>query len=51
MLELPEIERVVVLVDDLDRCLPDAIVAALEATKLVLSVPKMAFVMRSTGGW
>jgi hypothetical protein len=41
MLELPEIERVVVLVEGLDRCLPDAVVAALEAMKLVLSVPKM----------
>ena len=45
MQELPEIERVVVLVDDLDRCLPGTVVATLEAVKLFLSVPKMAFVL------
>jgi hypothetical protein len=43
--ELPEVERVVVLVDDLDRCLPPTVVAALEAMKLFLSVRKMAFVI------
>ena len=43
--ELPEIERIVVLVDDLDRCLPSTVVATLEAVKLFLSVPKMAFVL------
>lgn len=37
--------RVVVLVDDLDRCLPAATVATLEAIKLFLSVKKMAFVI------
>lgn len=45
MQELPDIERVVVLVDDLDRCLPPTVVATLEAVKLFLSVPKMAFVL------
>lgn len=45
MAELEEIERVVVLVDDLDRCLPDTVVAALEAIKLFLSVRKMGFVI------
>lgn len=43
--DLPEVERVVVLVDDLDRCLPDSVVATLEAIKLFLSVEKMAFVV------
>lgn len=43
--DLTEIERVVVLVDDLDRCLPETVVATLEAVKLFLSVPKMAFVL------
>lgn len=43
--DLPAVRRVVVLVDDLDRCLPDAVMATLEAIKLFLSVPKMAFVM------
>jgi KAP-like P-loop domain-containing protein len=45
MAELEEIDRVVVLVDDLDRCLPETVVAALEAIKLFLSVEKMAFVL------
>ncbi|MFL5844466.1 MAG: P-loop NTPase fold protein [Solirubrobacteraceae bacterium] len=45
MLELPDIARVVVLVDDLDRCLPPTVVSSLEAVKLFLSVPKMAFVL------
>jgi hypothetical protein len=45
MSELPSIQRVVVLVDDLDRCLPATVVATLEAVKLFLSVPKMAFVL------
>jgi KAP family P-loop domain len=43
--DLPEITRVVVLVDDLDRCLPTSVIAALEAIKLFLSVQKMAFVI------
>jgi hypothetical protein len=42
---MPEIERVVVIVDDLDRCLPHAVIATLEAIKLFLSVEKMAFVL------
>jgi energy-coupling factor transporter ATP-binding protein EcfA2 len=43
--DFPEIKRVVVVVDDLDRCLPPAVIAALEAIKLFLSVEKMAFVL------
>jgi hypothetical protein len=39
------VTRVVVLVDDLDRCLPETVVATLEGIKLFLSVPKMAFVV------
>jgi hypothetical protein len=42
---LTHIDRVVVLVDDLDRCLPAAVMATLEAIKLFLSVPKMVFVL------
>jgi hypothetical protein len=37
--------RVVVLVDDVDRCLPEVAIGVLEAIKLFLSVPKMAFVI------
>lgn len=40
-----DVNRVVVLVDDLDRCLPSAVLATLEAMKLFLAVPKMAFVV------
>ncbi|MGN5734716.1 KAP family P-loop NTPase fold protein [Arthrobacter psychrochitiniphilus] len=42
---LPELDRVVVLVDDLDRCLPPAVMATLEGIKLFLAVPKMVFVL------
>ncbi len=45
MKELEEVSRVIVLVDDLDRCLPPTVVASLEAIKLFLSVKKMAFVV------
>jgi len=43
--QLDGIERVIVLVDDLDRCLPETVVMTLEAIKLFLSVEKMAFVI------
>lgn len=42
---IPNVERVVVLVDDLDRCLPDAVTATLEAIKVFLSTEKMVFVL------
>lgn len=42
---LPGTRSVVVLVDDLDRCMPSATVATLEAIKLFLSVPGMVFVI------
>jgi hypothetical protein len=40
-----DIDKVIVLVDDLDRCSPESVVAILEAIKVFLSVPKMAFVL------
>jgi KAP family P-loop domain len=43
--DLMPLTRVVVLVDDLDRSLPDTVVETLEAIKLFLSVKKMAFVI------
>ncbi len=43
--DLAPLERVVVLVDDLDRSLPDTVVETLEAIKLFLSVKRMAFVI------
>ncbi len=42
---LTQLNRVIVLVDDLDRSLPDTVVETLEAIKLFLSVEKMAFVI------
>lgn len=42
---LGDLMRVIVLVDDLDRSLPDTVVETLEAIKLFLSVEKMAFVI------
>jgi len=45
MAEPEQIRRVVVLVDDLARCLPPTVVATLEAIKLFLSVEKMGFVI------
>lgn len=43
--DLGNVRRVVVLVDDLDRCLPDTVVETLETIRLFLAVPKMAFVI------
>ena len=37
--------KIVVLIDDLDRCLPHHIIENLEAIKLFLNVPKTAFVI------
>lgn len=42
---LEHISRVVVLVDDLDRCLPDTVVESLEAVRLFLSAKGMSFVI------
>jgi len=42
---LQHISRVVVLVDDLDRCLPETVVDTLEAIRLFLSVKGMSFVI------
>jgi len=43
--ELEHVARVVVLVDDLDRCLYPTVVDTLETIRLFLAVPKMAFVI------
>ncbi|MFN8560037.1 MAG: P-loop NTPase fold protein, partial [Dehalococcoidia bacterium] len=43
--DLSHIRRVVVLVDDLDRCLPETVIDSLETMRLFLSVPKMSFVI------
>ncbi|GAB7003954.1 hypothetical protein JCM18899A_14260 [Nocardioides sp. AN3] len=43
--ELAHVRRVAVLVDDLDRCLANTVVETLEAIRLFLSVPRMAFIV------
>jgi hypothetical protein len=43
--ELNHVKRVVILVDDLDRCLPETVIETLEAIRLFLAVPKMSFVL------
>lgn len=45
LLQEAKIERLVVLIDDLDRCLPPTIIQTLEAIKLFLSVGNVAFVV------
>lgn len=42
---LAHIARVVVLVDDLDRCLPNTVVETLEAIRLFLSAKGMSFII------
>jgi predicted KAP-like P-loop ATPase len=45
MLAKSDIESLVILIDDLDRCLPERIIETLEAIKLFVAVPKTAFVL------
>jgi hypothetical protein len=45
MLEKTEISSLIVLVDDLDRCLPERLIETLEAIKLFVSVARTAFVI------
>lgn len=45
MLAKTEISALVVLIDDLDRCLPERLIETLEAIKLFVSVPRTAFVI------
>ena len=45
LLQVSSVETLVVLIDDLDRCLPDTIIETLEAIKLFLYVPGTAFVI------
>jgi len=50
LLRCADIERLVVLVDDLDRCLPKTAIETLEAIRLFLFVPKAAFVIAADEG-
>lgn len=45
LLEAADIDRLVILVDDLDRCLPDTAIATMEAMKLFLFMPNTAFII------
>lgn len=45
LLEEAKIDQLVVLIDDLDRCLPSTAIDTLEAIRLFLFVPKTAFVI------
>jgi len=45
MLDKSEIKKLVVIIDDLDRCTPDRLIENLEAIKLFLNVDKTAFVI------
>ena len=45
LLKSSDISKLVVIIDDLDRCLPDTIIETLEAIKLFLFVENSAFVI------
>lgn len=45
-----EVDRLIVLVDDLDRCLPETAIETLEAIRLFLFVPRAAFVIAADEG-
>lgn len=45
MLDEANVKKLIVLIDDLDRCLPDRIIDNLEAIKLFLNVENTAFVI------
>jgi predicted KAP-like P-loop ATPase len=45
LLKAADIDQLVILIDDLDRCLPETAIATLEAVRLFLFVPNTAFVV------
>ena len=45
MLADTNIQSLIILIDDLDRCLPERIIDTLEAIKLFVAVPKTAFII------
>lgn len=45
LLEVTKFKRLVVIIDDLDRCTPERIIENLEAVKLFLNVQKTAFII------
>ena len=49
--KLPAIDRIVVYIDDLDRCPPDRVVEVLEAVHLLLAVPLFVVVVAVDPRW
>lgn len=45
LLKETKLRRLVVVIDDLDRCLPDRVIETLEAIRLFLAVPGTAFIL------
>lgn len=45
LLDAADIDQLVVLIDDLDRCLPDTAIETLEAVRLFVFTPRTAFVV------
>lgn len=50
LLEDASIEKLIVLIDDLDRCLPDVAINTLEAVRLFMFTEKTAFVIAADEG-
>jgi predicted KAP-like P-loop ATPase len=50
LLDEAKIDQLVVLIDDLDRCLPATAIDTLEAIRLFLFVPKTAFIVGADEG-
>ncbi|ODT77095.1 MAG: hypothetical protein ABT14_18355 [Pelagibacterium sp. SCN 63-17] len=50
LLEVAKVEQLIVLIDDLDRCLPETAIETLEAIRLFLFVPGTAFVIGADEG-
>jgi hypothetical protein len=50
LLDEAKIDQLVVMIDDLDRCLPETAIETLEAIRLFLFVPKTAFIIGADEG-
>ncbi|KQW75630.1 hypothetical protein ASC89_22090 [Devosia sp. Root413D1] len=50
LLKVAKVEQLIVLIDDLDRCLPETAIETLEAIRLFLFVPGAAFVIGADEG-
>lgn len=50
LIELAKLRKLIVLIDDLDRCLPETSIETLEAIRLFLFAPKAVFVIAADEG-